>query len=278
MNTKGMKMNKNLFQDTLSQYVLLKLQNKCNKNEFELRLKILISIADYLNLDIKSNLCKNASFIHPDHRMIINEKWKQILKDTFQISQDELNIYYRFLFNTSISSKDILQIIDFLANHDYVIRDGNEKILKSITLVSLLAVDGFLGYKFDDLNNYVVNLQTSKEFENNILGSHVKTIRQMYHSECIKHLSGNDAAALIFLSLLQIYEKYMTLSKFIEFCKNDVDNYLLKKSKSDCNIKNAKDNIHIIINIYTLNMQNILKIANLKINEFLKFNNKLIKN
>lgn len=269
------KMDKDLFKDILSRYVQFKLRNKSNKNEFELRLKILISIADYLNLDIKSSLCKNASFIHPDHRKIIDEKWKQTLKDNFQVSQDELNIYYRFIFNTLTSSKDILHIIDFLANHDYVIRDGNEKILKSITLVSLLAVDGFLGYTFDDLNNYIVNLQTSKQFENNILDLHVKIVRQMYHSECIKHLSGNDAAALIFLSLLQIYEKHMKLSKFIEFCKNDVDNYVLKKSKSDYNIKNAKDNIHIIIDIYTLNVQNILKIGNLKINEFLKFNNKL---
>lgn len=275
MNMKGIKMNKDLFQDTLSRYLLFKLKKKCNKDQFELRLKILVSIADYLNLDIKSNLCKNASFIHPDHRKIIDKKWKQILKNNFQVSQEELNIYYRFTFNTLIPNKDIIKIIDFLANHDYIIRDGNEKFLKSITLASILSVDGFLGYTFDDLTNYVENLQTSKQVENNILDSHVKTVRQMYNSECIKHLSGNDAAALIFLSLLHIYEKHIKLSKFIELCKDDVDSYLLKKSKSDYNIKNAKDNMHTIINIYQLNMQNILKIANLKINQFVKFNNKL---
>lgn len=267
-------MNKHLFQDTLSRYSLFKIRNNSNKDEFDIRLKILVSIADYLNLDIKSTVCTNATFIHPDHRKIIDEKWKQILKNNFQVSQDELNIYYCFIFDTLKTNKDIIKIIDFLANHDYIIRDGTEKILKSTTLVSLLAVDGFLGYTFEDLTNYVENLQTSKQLENNILDVHVKTVRQMYNTECVKHLSGNDAAALIFLSLLQIYEKHIKFSKFIEFCKNDVDNYLLKKSKSDTNIKNAKENINIIRNVYELNTQNIFKIANLKIKQFLKFNNK----
>lgn len=267
-------MNQHAFQDTLSRYLLFKIRNNYNKNEFDVRLKILVSIADYLNLDIKSTKCTNASFIHPDHRKIIDEKWKQILRNNFQITQDELNIYYSFIFNTLKTNEDVIKIIHFLANHDYITRDGNEKILKSITLVSLLAVDGFLGYTFDDLTNYVGNLQTSKQLENNIFNLHIKSVRKMYDTEYIKHLSGNDAAALIFLSLLQIYEKYIKLPKFVELCKNDVDNYLLKKSKSDANIKNAKEHIYIIGNVYELNKQNIFKIANFKIKQFLKFHNK----
>lgn len=264
-------MNQHLFQDTLNRYLLFKIHNNYNKDDFDLRLKILISIADYLNLTIKSSICTNASFIHPDHLRIIDEKWKQILKNNFQISQEDLDIYYCFLFNTLKTKKDIIKNIHFLANHDYVLRNGNEKILKSITLVCLLAVDGFFGYAFDDLVYYVENLQTSKQLKNTVLESHVKTVRLMYDTECIKHLSGNDAAALIFLSLLQLYEKYIKLPKCIEFCKQDVDNYLLKKSKSDTNIKIAKENLNSVRDVYEMNVPDILKIANLKLKQFVEF-------
>lgn len=264
-------MNEHQFQDILSRYLLFENRKNYSKDEFHLRLKILISIANYLNYDLKLYLCTNASFIHPDHRRIIDDKWKQILKNNFQISQDDLDLYYNFLFNILRTNKDIIKIIHYLANHDYVIRDGNEKILKSITLVSLLAMDGFLGYTFNDLTNYVENLQTKKKPENIILNLHIENVRQMYDTECIKHLSGNDAAALVFLSLLQIYEKCIKFPKYMEDCKNDVDNFLLKKSKSDSNIHNAKENISTIRNVYALNAQNIISIANFKIKQFLEY-------
>lgn len=264
-------MDEKHFQDTLSQYLLSKLRNPSTQHDFAVRLEILEEIANYLHLDIDLSLCTNAFFIQPEHRKIIDKKCKEILKNNFQVSQEELNIYSRFTYHCSIHQDDIIKIIEFLANHDYIVRDGHEKILKSTTLVSLLAVDGFSGYSFNCLTHYVVNLQTSQRCENNLLELHVKVVREMYQSDYLNFLSGNDAAALIFLALLQIYDRHVTLSTFMELCKNDVDNYLLKKSKSDANVKSAKENITVIMNTYLSQIPDIITLAHLKIRQFLTF-------
>ena len=258
-------MNDKTFDNALSSYFKLKICS--NQTNFDVRLKILKDIADYINLNISSVKFTNASFIHPDHMQIIDDQWKQILQNDFQISQEDLNIYYQLKYNRLITNHILHKILEFLSNHNYTIRFGKEKILKSSVLNSLLAVDGFMGYSFCDLTHYIENLKTEKILNDNILCSHVQTVRKMYDIPYLKLLSGNDAAAIVFLSLLQLYEKYVKSWECIRFYRNDVDNYLLKNSKTYSDIRIAKEKLDEIIYFYKINVINISKIAYIKVKQ-----------
>lgn len=260
-------MDEILFKDFLSKYLLLKRQTSYYKTGYDLRLNILKNIANYLNLNLDSGICTNSSFIHPDLIALIDNKWKEILQRNFQISQDELNIIFRLKYERSLTNKNLIKLIEFLANNDYILRDRTEKILKSNFLVSLLAVDGFLGYTFNDLINYVSHLKT--ENNNKVINLHIQIIRQLYNKSYLKKLSGTDASAVIFLVLLKMYAQFVKKSKYIEVWKNDVDHYLLKNSKIYSDINVARENENDIIYFYKLNMNNISMIANIKINQLL---------
>lgn len=255
-------MSEKKFDNVLSNYMLSKFKNQ---NDFDLRLKVLKDIADYVNLDISSATFTNASFIHPDHINIIDELFKHILQNDFQILQEDLNIYFQFKYNRLITNSILCKIIKFLANHNHIIRYGKEKILKSSVLNFLLAVDGFMGYSFCDLTNYIENLKTEKN--GNFLNLHVKIIREIYNIPCLKYLSGNDAAALVFLSLLHVYEPYVKGWDCIQFYRNDAENYLLKNSKTYSDIGKAKEKLDDIIYFYKNNVNDISKIANIKVNQ-----------
>lgn len=265
-----------LLWESLHKYVITE-NFTSTKSGFEIRVEFLKSIAKYTNLDISSVIFEKASFICPDNLVVIDTAWRKILKQNFQISQDDLNIYYRIKYDPLVSEKDILRFLELLRNHDYVIRENSEKILKSNLLVILLAIDGFLGYLYTDILKYIPNLRKEKCFcdkmstlklcECNILLElHMKTVRQMYSLNCVKTLSGTDATAIIFLALLKLYEKY-AYTKYLKIHINDVENYLLKNSILNPNIKKAKVNLDEMIQFYTSNVSTVSKIATIKINQ-----------
>lgn len=268
--------NEKLLWQCLSKYVIGK-NFRSTKSGFEIRVEFLKCIAKYMNMDITSIDFAKTSFISPDNLVIIDNAWNKILKQNFQISQDDLSIYYRIKYDPLVSEKNLVKFILFLRSHDFVVRENSEKILKSNLLVILLAVDGFRGYSYKDLVNYISNLRkeacfcdkmgTLKLCEcNSLLELHMKTVRQMYHLENVKTLSGTDATAIVFLALLKSYEKYVC-TKNLKIHINDVENYLLKNSILNPNIKEAKNKIDEMTKFYRSKVSTISKIANTKINQ-----------
>lgn len=273
-------LDENSLWQCFSNYLTLKkkyIRNK--KTSFEIRVEFLKFISDHIKLDISSIHFEKALFIRPDNLVIMDNAWKKILKQNFQISQEDLNLYFNIKYNPLVSYEDTFKFLKFLSNHDFTLRENKEKILKSNTLVILLNVDGFLGYSFEDVLKYTSNLRQEKCFCHNLnmfklvcecddlLNLHMKTVRQMYFLSSIKDLSGTDATSIIFLALLNIYKKYAACKKYLKIHINDVENYILKNSIQSPFIRKAKANLDELIQFYTSNISNVSKIAIKKINE-----------
>lgn len=265
--------NEKILWQCLAKYVISE-NFRNTKSGFEIRVEFLKSIAKYMNLDITSVQFAKTSFISPNNFIIIDNAWRKILKQNFQISQDDLNVYYRVKYDPLVSDNDLVRFITFLRNHDFIVRENSEKVLKSNTLLILLAVDGFQGYSYKDLVNYIPNLRKEECFCdkpelcecNSLLELHTETVRGMYHLDNVKTLSGTDATAIVFLALLKTYEKY-ACTKNLKMHLNDVENYLLKNSIQNTNIKKAKNEIDEIGRFYRSNVNSVSKIASTKINQ-----------
>ncbi|XP_054723237.1 centromere-associated protein E-like [Uloborus diversus] len=188
-----------------------------------------------------------------------------ILTAYVQNQIDILNNYEKKV-NTNSSINDLL----------IYTKNETEQFIKKLTVKDEVnkvfhtyfdSVDGFLGFMFNDITNYVDNL--SIEDDNS---PHSNTIRKMYNFDHVKILSGSDAAATIFLAVLCTYIKYFPNEKCLVVSKKDVEMYLLKNSQSYPDIKSVI--LSELIDFYQSNTVNLHNIARVKI---IQLNNRLFK-
>lgn len=122
--------DENLLWQCFSNYLTTKNYSKHKKSSFKIRVEFLKFISTRINLDFSSLNFEKASFIRPDNLVIIDNAWEKILKQNFQISQEDLNIYYSIKYDPLVSYKDIFRFLEFLSSHDSVIRENSEIFFK----------------------------------------------------------------------------------------------------------------------------------------------------
>lgn len=245
--------------DILYKYSVIVMQ-KCNPHTTKQTVswKVLQFCADSLKIDLNRCIDKKLIYLHPENVERIDSKWNSFKENKIKLLHDDITTYERIKSADYINLLDIQKFITIMLNKDQIKSETNEKLLRDNFLYELLAMDGFHGYSFNDMKNYIDNLRIGKESD------HVQAVREIYKTFDI-------SADTMHLALLNIYAK---------FTRDDEMKQILKNVKRDLESKISDDklkNLDNIINAYEdrMNSKHLETIAIMKLAQLMNRTKKM---